>query len=61
MKYLIYKLGALAISACKTTPCNVIREIKFRQREGYPDIFPNDLKNLTEESNPVISFYRVKR
>lgn len=34
--------------------------IKYKIDEN-PDIFPEDLKSLTEESNPVIAFYKVKR
>ena len=34
--------------------------IQYKISEN-PDVFPDDLKNLTEESNPIIGFYRVKR
>ena len=34
--------------------------IQYKISEN-PNVFPDDLKNLTEESNPIIGFYRVKR
>ena len=34
--------------------------IQYKISEN-PDVFPDDLKNLTEESNTIIGFYRVKR
>lgn len=34
--------------------------VRYKVSEN-PDVFPDDLKNLTDESNPIIGFYRVKR
>jgi len=34
--------------------------VKYKIQKN-PDVFPDDLKELTDESNPVIGFYKVKR